>query len=248
MKINIKVMKESAYETLANNPKKVFDEIKKHPYDPSWLKDFVGEDPFETRPYFVDDFELLYDDNYDKVAYQNGIVLYEHLIDNVPGYILYDARFWAWIVFEKGYRQSIQSVELSSYKTIGYSWFPKTNGRRQLLRGTLSREFIKVKMSIDESRDDKYELTKCLFKNRTLYIMLLARNISDIPNFCHAVLDIANSIYVESGHILTRDESETLLKIGCKIGSVRLVDVMDYCEIREALIVKYKGAFPYLFP
>lgn len=49
MKINIKLMKEEAYKTLQKNIDDIYEQIIKHPSDCTWLKDYLGFEPFEEK-------------------------------------------------------------------------------------------------------------------------------------------------------------------------------------------------------
>ena len=49
--INIKLMTEEAYRTLQKNYVEVYQQIMNHPSDGSWLKDYLGYEPFETKKY-----------------------------------------------------------------------------------------------------------------------------------------------------------------------------------------------------
>lgn len=243
MTINVKVMKESAYETLVHNSKKAYEKILSNPYDSSWLTEFVGEEPFEEKPYPIEDFELLYDDNYEKVRFQNGIILYNALNEKLPSYILYDLHFWAWINFEKAYRQAQRAVELKSLSIFQNFWISGKQNRRSIMRGVMSREFVKVKISIDERLDDKYELTKYLFTNGSLFENFMYRNIGDLRNVTLPVIRIEKEVYEATHRAIDRDDSSALLKEASRIGSVMLIDEIPEDDIEAKLRKKATNIF-----
>lgn len=94
MEINIKMMTEEAYRTLQKDCDGVLKMIINHPSDSSWLKDYLGFKPYEVKKYVIDDFELKFADDYNDVALENAIILYEKL-NKLPKYILCNNRFWA---------------------------------------------------------------------------------------------------------------------------------------------------------
>ena len=113
MKINIKVMKESAFCTLQAHYEQVFNMIDSHRFDSTWLNKFLKMDEiYETKKYTIEDFELKYSDKYEDVETENGIILYEHL-NKLPRFILCSKNFWAWIIFEKAYRQSQVAMDFT---------------------------------------------------------------------------------------------------------------------------------------
>ncbi len=245
MKINIKVMTPEAYLTLQRNYKEVFELIKSHPNDGSWLRDYLGIEPFEPKSYTVDDFELLYDDDYNLHAKENAITLYE-TFKTLPANVLYDLKFWSWVAFEKAYKQAVQSVELRSAETLSRIWFPKSNGRRELMLGSLSREFIKVKMSVNPESRDPYELTNCLIQNKSLYEQFCYRNISDLETVSHAAIRIDIRLQSDSNNKLHLSEHQCrfLMKVASKLGSVMLIDTLAEKEAYDAMLEKFKDEYP----
>ena len=51
MLINIKMLTDQAYRTIQKNLGDIYKMITKHPSDSSWLKDYLGFDPYETKKY-----------------------------------------------------------------------------------------------------------------------------------------------------------------------------------------------------
>lgn len=247
MVINVKLMKESAYETLNHNSKKAFQMIQDNPDEPSWLSTFVHEEPFENTTYPIEDFDLLYDEDYEKVAMQNGIILYEHLQGKIANNVLFDPHFWAWINFEKGYTQAQRTYELSSERSFEIGWVSKSGLARSIARGALSREFMKVRIAVDPTRENKYELVHYLFDNKVLYSDLCERSVSAVPNFSHAVLNVVKILDENYGVKLDRDSSHKLVKVANRIGSVMLIDDMSCEELTERILSDLKKTQPNFF-
>lgn len=134
MEIDIKMMTEEAYRTLKKNYEEVYKMICDHPSDSSWLKDYLGFEPYEVKKYVIDDFELKIADDYKTVEFDNDIKLYETL-NKLPKYILCNIRFWAWITFEKAYKQAIAAIPFKSSAIVKNWWLPG-NSRRDLMLGT----------------------------------------------------------------------------------------------------------------
>lgn len=233
MEINIKFMSEEAYKTLQKNYKEVYQMILDHPSDCSWLKEYLGFEPFEEKKYVIEDFELLNTQNYHDVAFQNGVILYEKLC-KLPRYILCNNRFWAWVTFEKTYKQAINSIKLSGPQIIKNWWVPGTS-RRDLMLGVVSRGFFRTEISIDETRQDKYELTKYILANSESYRNLTFRNIGMLKNVSLAYLSVELDITNKYKKPIPRVAHRELMKEASRIGSVMLIDVMSQKEIYDRL-------------
>lgn len=234
MQINVKMLTEEAYRTLRKNPKGVFDMIQQHPSDATWLKDYLGFEPYEEKKYTIDDFQLDISDNYKEVELNNAITLYEHL-NELPKYILCDTRFWLWITFEKAYRQAIASIPVTS-ESIIKNWWVCGSSRRDLMLGVVSREYFRVDVSIDEELTDKYMLTKFIMEHERVYRNLCFRNIGMIKNVSLGLLQAEYDVENEYGFKISSTIAPEIMKDASRIGSVMLIDVMSKQEICEILI------------
>ncbi len=246
MKINVMLMKPQAYNTLQKHYQEVYALVRKNPDSGEWLREYLGYDPFDVTKYEVDDFELKYDRYYDSYSVPNGITLYEHL-KMLPSYILYNQYFWCWIIFAKAYRQAQHTVEFINAKTLLRTWFPPTGSRRGIMDQAMAQEDVKAKMTVDVDSGNKYELTKYLFANKSLFIFMMARNVTDNSAVSLAVVDIAKEIFDRKGQLLSRDQSEDLLKSTYRLGSAKLIDSMSREEIKESLTNELMKDYPQLY-
>ena len=237
MEINIKMMSEVAFLTLQKNADDVFHQIMVHPLDSLWIRDYLGFNPYEEKEYCIEDFELKSAENYNKVLFENSIILYEHL-KHLPRYILCNPRFWAWITFEKAYKAAQKSGDLSGPSIISSIWL-LTNTRRSLMLGAVSRYFFMVQMSVDETKKDPYELTKYLVLNMETYRSFCYRNMGMLKNVTLAVIRAQKDICQKYNITLTNKQSAAMIKETSKIGSVMLIDVMTQEEIYKSIYPKF---------
>ncbi len=237
MGINIKLMSEVAYLTLQKNPLDVYHGILNHSEDGSWIKEYLGFEPYEEKEYRIEDFQLQDKKNNNEAMLDNSIILYEHLKD-LPRYILCNPRFWAWIVFEKAYKAAQSSSKITGETFISSTWLI-TNARRSLMLGVISRFFFMVQISIDNSSSDKYELTKYLFSNAETYRNFCYRNIGMLKNVTLAVIRAQMDICSQLNISLINKQSAAMVKEASKIGSVMLVDIMTQDEIYTILYPKF---------
>jgi len=237
MQINIKLLKEEALLTLKKNPQNLFEQISSHPNDSCWLKTYLGFEPYEIKMYKIEDFELRSSENYEEVALENGITLFEHL-RHLPRYILCDFRFWLWITFEKAYKQAISASPLTP-SIVNTSWIPSSGSRRDLLLGIVSRGYFRTEMTYDATAADPYTLTKYLASNTgELYRGLVYRNFSNVKEVTLGLIEAAMDAENASSACLSRESIRTVMKIASKMGSIMLIDNMDRKEVYDYLYPK----------
>jgi hypothetical protein len=240
MEINIKMMTEEAYATLQKNYKEVYQNIKDHPSDSTWLPMFLGFEPYETKKYLIEDFDLNDSDDYAQVAFDNGVTLYEHL-NQLPRYVLCNQRFWAWIKFDKAYQEAIHSVEMKDENIVKEWWLGK-DSRRALMLGVISRDYFRTEISVDdENNEDVYEDTKYLtsgYHSERAYRALTYRNIGMLKNVDLAFIRANRWAYEKYGSVFSIDDMQMMIKDASKIGSVILIDKMSVNDIYEVLIKK----------
>lgn len=237
MEINIKEMTEVAYATLQKSYEEVYQNIIDHPSDGTWLADFLGFEPYETKKYVIDDFELKDSEKYSEVTLKNGIILYEHL-NILPRYILCNSRFWAWLEFDKCYRQAVHSVNIKNANIIK-EWWLGSNSRRSLSLGVLSREYFVTEMTVDPSNEtDNYIFTKTLVEGKfakKAYRALTYRNIGMLKNVNYAFIKAIEYLDGKSSDTFTTPDLMSVIKDTSKIGSVMLIDDMSSEEIYAIL-------------
>lgn len=234
MEINIKVMTEEAYKTLQKNYKEVYQNIVDHPSDCSWLKDYLGFEPFEEKKYVIEDFELLNSENYQEVAVENAIRLFETFKD-LPRYILCNNRFWAWVLFTKFYKQAPKAIKFNE-NTLLTRWLIGTS-RRELMLGVVSRQYFKVEVSLDDE-PEKYKLAKLIIENHTPYKNITFRNIGMLNNVVVPYISLCMEMQEKYNITLNDEFCSTLMKEASKIGSVMLIDIMSKKEIYNILLDK----------
>lgn len=236
MEINIKMMTEEAYRTLQKDCDGVLKMIINHPSDSSWLKDYLGFEPYEVKKYVIDDFELKFVDDYNDVALENAIMLYEKL-NKLPKYILCNNRFWAWINMEKAYRQAQIATKQFNSQILKNLWFIG-NSRRDIMLGVMSRYFNMINVSVDESLENKYELSKYLLTTAETYRGFCYRNLGMIKNVTLGILQ-AEKDYVDiTGVQILKKPSAQIVKYASRVGSVMLLDVLSKEEMRAAIYPK----------
>ncbi len=239
-KINISFMTDDALETLYKNSDEVTEYLKKEKNNSNWLKLIYKGELFEEKKYKIEDINLLTDDNYDHVDYQNSIMIYEALKD-LPRYILTDERFWCWFNFTIGYKAALQAMKINSKTTFEDHWLFKQGKRRGIFFNVLARCFFRVELSVDEEQEDKYYLTKFVIENPERFRTLSWRANSSEKNIVLGALKAEKDLVEKYKDMIDVDKikyndgkgtiySEITKKLSL-YGSVRLIDTASQEDI-----------------
>lgn len=241
-KINICFMSDDAVEKIRANPKEVTEYINKNKLNSRWLFDYCGENIYEEKKYKIPEFKLkvTQDGDYSKVDYDNSIILYENL-KHLPRHILTDERFWAWFNFTIGYQASIQSIPLNKKgATITNHWLFTRGKRRGNFFGVMSRCYFRVALSIDETLEDKYELTKFVIEEKNRFRNLSWRTYSNNPKIVLGILKAEKDIFDQFGSKVMTKNYEELAKYISLYCSINLIDAMNEDDIRRVAYNKLK--------
>ena len=255
MMINVKYMTYEAVKFLKNDIKKhnaihINKEMQSNPNNTNWIERLCKNKVYEDMQMTIEDFTLLqYNDVDDKrdIDTANAIILYEAL-HKLPRYVLSEERFWAWLNFDKCFQYAIQAMPITSKSTVGDHYLFMPGNRRGLFFGVLSRLYMWVDLTIDETLEDKYELTKFAISNIERIRTLTWRANSNERHIVHGIIKAEKKLYdqysadptmlqqfrkAESGHKGANLYTE-IAKYISYYGSVRLLDAIpeeEYIDI-----------------
>lgn len=249
--INISFINEKLLDTLYSNPQKATEYIRENPYDSKWLKQLLDEPSFEQRKQKIIDFDLnlASTGKYKDVEIENAIILYEHLKD-LPRYILIDERLWLWLELDKFYRVAIQAMPVTRDTTFAGMWLFSRGKKRGLWFNEFSRSFFWVEFTVDESREDKYELTKFVFKNRERirHLTFDSKYRSVVISTVRAEKDIYDKYISDPIYKSTMEKCElgidnhniyTFIRKSLSLyGSARILDFMDENDLYDVIYQK----------
>lgn len=237
--INISFMTEDAINTLKANSKTANNYIRNWKDSSEWLNAIYSGNLFEEKKYKIPDFELKVSNsgNYDEVDFENSVILYNSLKE-LPLYILTDERFWAWINLTKGYKAAIQAMPVKSDSTFADHWLFSHGNRRGLFFGVLSRCFFRVYLTINETLDDKFELTKFIIDNPERFRNLTWRSSSSQKHIVQGIIKAEKEIVDKYGDLVKNSIYSDVAKYVSLYCSVRLVDVISENDIHD-VVYKY---------
>lgn len=246
-RINISFMTDDALETLYRNSEKVAEYLMKEKENSNWLKLIYKGNLYEEKKYKINDIKLLTDENYENVDFQNSIMIYETLKE-LPRYIITDERFWCWFNFTIGYKAALQAMKIKSKTTFEDHWLFKQGKRRGLFFNVLARCYFRVDLSVDESLEDKYSLTKFVIENPERFRTLTWRANSNEKTIVLGTLKAEKDIVEKYKDIIDVDKikyndgkatiySEITKQLSL-YGSVRLIDATSEKDIYEFVYKK----------
>ena len=171
------------------------------------------------------------------IDYSNSITLYEHLKD-LPRYILADERFWLWLYLDKFYYVVRRMTIIKGVSTIENSWTQKQGIRRGLMFGVLSRMYYRVALTVGDSLNDKYELTKWVIDNPVRFREHSWRNYSSNYELLRGIIKGEKKAVDEYPELESKIDYPYIAKCVSIIGSVRLLDSISEEEICEMIYNK----------
>lgn len=243
-KINIKYITDEALETLKSNTDIVTGHLIENPKNSTWLRSFFPGTLWITKKYEIEEFALRVpkDDKDRETDIYNSILLYDRL-HHLPLYILTDERFWCWINFEIGYEVALKYMPIKKGSSVFKDHWLLTQGKRRgLFFGVLSRCYFRVALSVDETLDDPYELTKFVIENPLRFRELTWRSFSSEKMIVLGALKAEKRVLVE--HPQMEENTKyfaEIAKLLSKLGSVMLLDCMKETDIEEYVYKKYKA-------
>ena len=242
-KIHIKYMTDEALETLKANTSVITERLTENQTSSTQLSEFVPSELYVTKKYEIEEFTLRVpkDEKDRETDIYNSILLYERL-HHLPLYVLTDERFWCWMNFEMGYEVALKYMPVKKNSSVFKDHWLLTQGKRRgLFFGVLSRCYFRVALSVDNTLDDPYELTKFVIENPLRFRELTWRPFSSERMIVLGSLKAEKRIQAEYPHVEenTKHFAE-IAKHLLKLGSVMLLDCMTEKDIEEYVYKKYK--------
>lgn len=236
--ISIKILSDDSLAHLNKNIESITQKIKQYD-DNKWLTAEFNNPIFIEKVFKINDFELIDNpDSTDKdIDFKNHIVLYEAL-NNLPRYILCDERFWLWLEFDKFYLITKRMMTINSKSTVHDHWMFGQGVRRGLFFGVLSRCYFRVDLTIDETLDDKYELTKWIIENPERFRNLTWRSFSSEKHLVRGIIKGEKRAVSDCGIEKTDIYSEIGKFISAEIGSVGFLDAISEKDIENIVYSK----------
>lgn len=244
-KYQLLLMKQECIDALKSNASSVREDIKNNPTNVEWIKKYYSGEPFEKSKFYVNDFDFEIPEKIgSSCAVDNAIMLYETLHNVVPKAVLADERLWCGIIFTKGYQYAQMDMSIDEKNAIVDHWFMnyKYGTRRALFFHIIARLYFRCEYSLDEERDDQYELLRFGYLDDAMSIIRVAfwRSYSSNKEIPLGLLEGEKRLYEETGVKLSGAEIDYAIKYVSRLGSVRLIDTFTKEEIADKVYRELK--------
>lgn len=237
-KIHIKMLSEDALMYLKKNSAQVAKKIQDNATN-GWISNDFPQPMFVEKKFEIDDFELQENpESSDKeIDLKNSVLIYENL-NKLPRYILSDEKFWLWLHLDKFYHVVRTMMKINGKSTIENMWMHTQGTRRGLMFGVLSRCYFRVALSVDETLENKYELTKWVVDNPERFRNLTWRSFSSEEHLVRGALKGEKRAIDEKPELEKNDHYAKIGKHISVIGSVRLLDAISEEDISQMIYEK----------
>lgn len=231
--IHIKIMTENALAHLAKNISFIVEKIQKNETN-DWIYSEFPQPMFIEKKYEILDFEIASNpESADKeIDYNNSILLYENL-KSLPRYIICSENFWLWLHFEKFYPVVREMMKIKGVSTVTDHWMHKLGTRRGLMFGVLSRCYFRVALTVDENKENKYELTKWVIENPLRFRELTWRSYSSEEHLVRGALKGEKKAVEEFPEKEDNKIYPLIAKDVCEEGSIKLLDAVSEEEMER---------------
>lgn len=232
-RINIKMVSEDALIAIKKNINVINNYVKEENTN-EWIPVVLkGINPiYVEKKITIEDFELIENIkvNDKDIDFKNSITLYEHLKD-IPRFILSSENFWLWLYLEKFYNVVRDFMPITSSSTFKDHYLFSGGIRRGIFFGVLSRMFYRVALTVDETKEDKYELTRWVIDNPERFRNLSWRSYSSESHLVRGAVRGEKRFVDEYGEY-TKLYQEVAKQISL-FGSVKLLDSISEEDIEN---------------
>lgn len=168
---NMRVFTDKGLDYIHQNMSDFFEEMKNNQKDVSWIKEFCKKDPTVSSPYNYDFSFEMNSLNPIEGEFNNAVSLYELFKTNKIGNaIIYNEKFAAGFIYSYGYEYFIWSSSLAAETRVSATFFfdVRKGLRQAIARHLMTRLYKIVELTVEEEKENKYELTKFVFENPSL--------------------------------------------------------------------------------
>ena len=249
--IRVMFMKEEAIETLLSNSKKVSEYMKSNPENSNFLKEIYKGELYESKRYTFEylDFNSLKLDTSSKESLKKdeceiAIKIYETL-KHLPRYILANKGFWMWFEFEVAFKLGLKLMPITSDSTFPNMWAYNEGKRRGNFFNVFAREFFRVDLTIDETKEDKYEYTRYIFDYIYRFREYTWRINSDNKDIIFPAIKASKDLYDKYPDF--KEYEPKLYTEAAKYlslyGSAHLLDSLEFEDIYEYMYEKIEKLY-----
>lgn len=161
--------------------------------------------------------------------FKNAIKIYE-TYENLTEAQAADERFWCGLAIEKNNMDYLFYRWGQTKETIRYRVVYHSSGKRGMLYHGLARLWWLVKLTIDDTKENKYELTEFIFKYPHIMEKMIYRNFSNSENIRTAII-IGVENYIDKGGIYDTKLIDNLYLHISLLGGTLLLDAIPLNQL-----------------
>lgn len=235
---NLRVFTDKGLDYIHQNMTDFYEVLKSNKESTTWIKDFCKKDPTTSSPY---SFEFSFEINYlnpNEGEFHNAVNLYELFKSNKIGNaVIYNEKFAAGFLLTFGYDYFFWASDLAAETRVSATFFfDHRKGLRQALaRNLLTRLYRVVEMTVDESKEDKYELTKFVFDNPALRRIVYYPNMDDVKTSRAFIRSIKTLKEKNPDMVISMKSFEKFRLIFSAYSHVNMLSCMEENDITNSL-------------
>lgn len=236
--MKIMFLEEDSLLGLKSNLKQITDNFALP--DNSWVEEFFGRSPFRDSKFIVDDFTLdMSQDRPFLTEFENVQRMYNRL-NFLTDSQASEERLWAGLCLTSFWRYTQYRWDITTKCTendVKQHFFFGFGARRSLTRNAASRLWWIGRLTYDDTRDDRYELTRFICENSDYIMHVLERNTSNNPLIIRPFLSAVIAARNEGVPINTNTVGD-LSKYLNMLGGTYLLDCLPEQVIYDKIIKK----------
>lgn len=204
----------------------------------NWIYELCDGSPFiDTRYQNVNDFELdMSADKPEKTEFENVKRVYESL-KFLTNSMASDERIWAVLCLGPYYDYVRYRWNIDNVNSVKQHFFFERQSRRALTRNAMARLWWIGRLTYDDTRVDKYELTKFVCEHSDFIMHFIERNTSNNLHVMRPFLE-AMIEAVSEGYQLNTDDGGKLAKYLNLLGGMYVLDFMPEDWIKDKITKK----------
>lgn len=198
----------------------------------TYLESILGLD-YKEKSQFLNpkiDFIMTKGINPKDTDYENAKLVYENF-KNLTESQASDFRLWSGYAIEDEVYNYLKYRWKNDARTILYRVSYRDAGKRGLLYHGIARLWWLSYLTYDDSKSDKYELTKFTFEYPHIMEKMIYRNFSNSKNVRHGIIE-GIKLFIDNGGKYTTSKIDELYKHISMISGVNLLDIIPKEKIK----------------
>lgn len=235
---NLRYFTDDAILMFKANKESFCEKMKENPNNTEWIRNFYGDEATVPSKYSFDfEFKPFEKDGAVRDI-DNAIALYELFEkNNIGPATVYNEKFLTGFIFTFGYEYFMKVMGADEVTHVFGTLFFDDGTHRAVARNVIGQLYRYVQMTIDTKLEDRYEITKYVFKNPALFRIKYNTSV-DGEKTTRAIFKAFRDWTNESGKSPTNKMVEKLKVHLSVLANISETDLME-----ENALVNYLKAY-----